>query len=338
MDALEQLEKHLIDSGAKLMTDTVEPEPVNPEPKQEINQEPKEEPKQIEPSIPDSIDNNGSSNNESLEVLKMFASGIGYDEPLDNIGDVTINTLTEIAKKKIEAINAQVAQYDRPEIVSLKEHLDNGYSIDSFLKVNSIVNNFENVTIGDDDIETAEQISSLYLKQKGLDDDFIEMSITNLKDSGKIIETSKSNLEALKKEEETHNAKVREDILNQEKAALDEAKSFYTNINAALETNNFDGFKLAPAEIEELKKVSLPNAEGVVELNEIIDTLTPDKIALLNYCVLKISKGLPFNIVFNKNIKDIGSKPIVSLLSSQQQRDNSEFIGIDELRNLMNNQ
>lgn len=274
-----------------------------------------------------------SDNNQEDNIIKDFSDSLSYNGNFDK-KDSLIESLKEIAKIKIREKELEYEGFDIDIVKQFKEHIENGYSVDSFIKSDLIENKLQDLEIRENNIEDAESIIRFDLEKKGVNEIMIDATVDSLKDSGKIFDVAIPILESLKEKEKEENESQRLFILENEKQEFEEIVNFFKGINSSINENNFNGVKLSENDLSTLKSISLPNENNEIQVNNILNSFTHSQSALLNFCAYKISKGESLNLNFSK---PVNKRIEIDLLSKQSKVSNEKYVSVDDFRNEFKN-
>ena len=151
----------------------------------------------------------------------------------------------------------------------------------------------------------------------------IDKIIDDAKDNGTLLSEAEEELKILQQLEKQHN----DSVTQQREQTLAEQREQYnqwlTGVTKAIDSNNFNGFSIPKEEIDELRKLSIPDKNGNAAINEVYNNLTPEQQILMNHAVLRISKNQPINIVTKNNVaSSVGSRSARMMKSANNNNNN----------------
>lgn len=264
------------------------------------------EPIQEEVVIPEPVEEVQQEEEES--TASYFARKLGI-ENYEAQGE-TLDDLAQIALNRVNGIQEQYSKYNNPVIERFADHLATGGTIEDFQNSPEQQNYFTAIKLEENNIDQHEQVARIYLKETGLSDKIIDNLINGSKDDGTIFELGADGLAKMQSAEQAYNQQLEESSKAEREARVQQYTNYVTELNQTLASNNFDGFVLSSAELQNLKDYSVPDQSGNVKINEVYENLTTKQQLLLNHALLKISKGEPVNIITGKakTTSNIGAK------------------------------
>ena len=164
-----------------------------------------------------------TDDNSSIVDYYKQELGVDLDEEFEDSLEGSTSYLKKVIEKKQEEarLEGQEELLARPELKALKEHLDAGYGLESFLHQREMYD-FKSIDLDKDGEETDKLAENLYRaarQAKGDDPEEIEEAVATAKDNGKIRERGKAGLAYLDKKQEEEFRLIKE----KEKAANDKA-------------------------------------------------------------------------------------------------------------------
>lgn len=254
--------------------------------------------------------------------VAYFAKAIGLEEG-DYGDDDTFDSLAKLANQKLSSIEEKYSKFNNPVLDQIADHLAVGGSLEDFISTPQTYDFYTKLTIDEGNVQQQEQILRGSLAEKGIRTSMIDKIIDDAKDNGTLLSEAEEELKILQQLEKQHN----DSVTQQREQTLAEQREQYnqwlTGVTKAIDSNNFNGFSIPKEEIDELRKLSIPDKNGNAAINEVYNNLTPEQQILMNHAVLRISKNQPINIVTKNNVaSSVGSRSARMMKSANNNNNN----------------
>lgn len=237
-------------------------------------------------------------------VVNFFQAKFGevegeYTDDLDGIAAYT----EKVIKRNREEAKTEGQEElftSVPVLKALKDHLDAGYQINSFLRQQQVID-WDKIELKDKEgnlnLQLAEDIFREARRVKGVDEEEINELWATAKDSNVVEDRTKSSIAYLKKiqdsqiEEEKRKEKIQTDA--DKKAEVESL----AEADRVLKSGNLYGVAVTADKIKELRKFSLElDKQGISERDRKIASLT-------------IEQGLLLDMILMEDFKSFGAKP-----------------------------
>lgn len=294
------------------------------EPKQELTVPPVVVPAVIVPQTTPPADdkqevvnqqaNEEETTDDEVSYLTDFAKGLGIEGyQHDAQKPVNMNTLVEIAKGRIQEIEETYAAFSNPVVQQFAQFINDGGSVEDFIEIANYDLQYENVVLDSTDVNQAETLIRQANDSRGVPAYITDAAITALKENGQIFTVAKDQLKYLQDTDKARYDALVADKESKLAAEKEEIVTFFKGINEAFKGNDFTGFKIPDTEVEIVRGLSLPDNTGNIGINEMIDGLSVQQKALLNYAAYKIAKGETFNVAFSGKKGNRMEEPITKI-------------------------
>lgn len=225
--------------GVTIDTPKEEVEEVENKVEEEVQEEPEQEVIEQQEEEEEEVQEEESLETEAVEddtVVSEVLSKLGYE--LENDYEDTSDGLVALTKD----VAAKMAEDNLEELFDkfpiIKKHLEYtlaGGDSRQFMDTYGASNDYSTLNISKDDIRTQKAVLAEYFHAKGHDKDFIEETLEDYEDSGKLFERSERAKNALVKQQ----AQQREQLLvrqrEQQQAQEQEQAKFWDGISKTLE-------------------------------------------------------------------------------------------------------
>lgn len=196
-----------------------------------------------------------------------------------------------------------------PEVKALAEHLNAGYTIESFLQEVQVPD-YSRINLEEATDEQKENLYRTYLKEKDTDEDEIESLVETVKDAGKMDERADKAKTFLTKKYQEQVDKKKAEEKTQKEAREKQAKEQEEKLNAIFKTGDLKVAKLNETQSKQLKEFISNNelyqktwAELPLEKRLLIEHLVST-----DFKDLGLGKGNGASTATTKSIKIKGSK------------------------------
>lgn len=225
-----------------------------------------------------------------ISILKgKFGEQEGdFEESTDGILDFTSKAI-EKARQEAKLEAEEELLDSKPELKALKEHLDAGYGVQSFLQKQQNVD-WDKVVIkkGEDlNLPLCERIFKEAHRVRGIDDDEIEEAWETAKDKDTVEARTIKAMAFLKKEQDEYVATIQK----QEKTINDDIKekeaTFIKDYNKVVDGGKVLGLQLPVDKLKDLKKFALEvDKKGQTARDKRIDAMTTEETAFFDYLLM----------------------------------------------------
>lgn len=266
----------------------------------------------------DVVEEQEDDNDEGAEAyLNDFVKGLGIEDyQYDATKPIDMNTLVEIAKGRIQEIEETYAAFNNPVVQQFAQFVNDGGDIKDFIEIATYDLQYANVVLDPTDVAQAESLIRKANDSREVPSYLTDAAIVALKENGQIFKVASDELKYL---QETDQSKYDNIVATKEAKMLEEKNeliTFFKGINETFKTNDFTGFKIPDTEIEIVRGLSLPDTTGEIGINTLMDNMTVQQKALLNYAAYKIANGQTFNVAFSgKGGKSRMEQPITKIFS-----------------------
>lgn len=179
-----------------------------------------------------------------------FAEQLGWDADEEGAKPKTIEEFITYIQDMIE--EESTPQYSDTKVAELDEFIKNGGKFDDFYKLQTELNNLDDMDISEEANQKA--VVSEYLKLTGNTDSQIQRKIKRWEDAGTLEDEAEDNLEALRELKDKQKA---ESLKAQEQARMDSEnayKAFHTDVIKNIESmTDVRGIKIPAEDRKKLK-------------------------------------------------------------------------------------
>lgn len=262
-------------------------------------EEKKPEPKKIEEKTKDKIEEEKPEIEED-SIIGAFKTKFGdvegdFGEDLDGVTSYIEKVLEkEKTSTKQEAIEELLES--TPVLKQLKEHLDAGYAVSSFLQQQQMID-WDKVNLkkedGEFDIELGEEIFKEARRVRGYDEEEVNDAWDLAKDKGNVEEKVDNSKKFLKQEQD----KILQTQKDKEKRFNDELKKetdrFIAESKAVIKTGKIMGVTLPTDKAKALEDFSLKvDAKGQTARDKRIASMTLEETLLVDYLLMENFKPI----------------------------------------------
>lgn len=252
------------------------------------------------------------SDTDDVNYIQQFAQELGIEGEVEGN---SFDALVNIGKQAISQYKEKLEFYETTIDPKLVEHIKAGGNIESYLSYPQETNYYQDAKFEEDDVENRELLVKDFYANQGIEEDQAEMLINSLKDKGTFNAFSDKVLDQYKTLEKAENEKIASQRKADEETAIKQHNEFLAGIKDGFE-KGLKGVVVDKDILEEAKRVSLPDAKGVIGFHSI--KLTPEQEATVNTLIVALSKGKSFQYSPTKAaVKSAGEKPIHSIFGKQ---------------------
>lgn len=299
--------------------DEDEDEPSNPQPKEEPKEEPiKEDEEENEDDEEEETDEEPQENIITELASEFGDVDFGEETEFETEADaikVYINKLIEKERSGTQSKAVEDLFKSQPVLKALHDHLSQGFGLESFLQEQEVTN-FQSIDIDEATEDQQEEILRAYYRSRDIDNEEIDETLENLRDTGKLAIRAKTAHEKLVKAEQEEIKAQKQKEKEDHDTAVAKANKTREELNTILQSGKVtDSIVLSKEKTKILKDfIEGQTKEGASLRNETWKNLPLNKLVLLDYLVATDFKDLNFteNTVKAKLTKNIKIKSVKS--------------------------
>lgn len=223
--------------------------------------------------------NQDSNTNLTISATKLLLDKgiidfeLEEDEEIDE--EMAMELLEEGFENGVENRVSDLLQGLPNELQALNKYVLSGGDMNDFLAKMNTIGNISGIspTLDITEEENQELVIRQMYQEEGMDNDFIEAQIENLKDTGGLERFAKKRFEKWKEQDKKRSQKEvekQEEFAKQQRA---KARQYYTNLKDTVSKEEFDGIKLTARDKNEIpsymteRKVRLENGNVITPFN-----------------------------------------------------------------------
>ena len=216
-----------------------------------IDEEDSEDNLEEEDEEEDYIEDDGEDDDlEAGSVAEEIAKTLGFK--LENEYADTVEGLTEFARDLAQEVAEDQLQSLFEQYPEVQKHLDYlmaGGDSNKFFETHSPQVNFADLQVDQRDVNTQKAILAQYFYAKGHDNEFIQDTLENYEDSGKLFTQSERARAALAQAQEEQKEQLLAQQQEEYQRAMEEESQFWDSVAETIESgNDFAGIKISDRE------------------------------------------------------------------------------------------